>query len=448
MGVTRDLAAFVARTDFNDLPEGVRGHAKLCVLDWLGCALAGSLQSPAKIIRDLMAENGGRKESTVIGTQVKTSCANAALANGIMGHTLEFDDLHANSIIHPAAPVLPASLALAERNGISGEDFITSVVLGYEVEIRIALAMNPSHYQYWHPTGTCGTFGAAVAAGKILDLDELRIRHALGIAGTEAAGLIDVFGTMSKPLNAGRAAQSGVIAALLAEKGFTSSDRILESEKGYCRATSFEPKLNNMTGDLGKRFEIMNDSFKRHASCGHTHPAVDASLELVEKHHVKPDEVKHIVVETYPIALETVGRNYEPKTSERAKFSLPYCVAVAVIRGKVGLAEFSSARLRDPKVLKLSRKIEVKIGREFSASKLWWAKVTIRTGDGTELSNSVDLPKGYPANPLSRLELEKKFRDLAAPVLTTREADRLISTVGNLELLKNMKSLANMLQKQ
>ncbi len=445
VGVTNDLAAFVARTDFRDLPETVIEQAKLCILDWLGSALAGSLQPPAQIIRDFIRENAGRKECTVLGSRTKNSCVNAALANGVMGHILELDDLHVDSIVHPAAPVVPASLAVAETNGRSGQDLITSIVVGYEVEIRIGLAMNPSHYQYWHTTGTCGTFGAAAAAGKILDLNEEKMTHALGIAGTEASGLNEVFGTMSKPLNAGRAAQNGVTAALLARKSFTSTKRMLESEKGYCYAASLAPKVDAITQDLGRRFEILNDSFKRHASCGHTHSAIDAALNLTEQHTIKPAAIDQVIVETYPIAVELVGGNYEPKTSSEGKFSLPYCMAVALIYGKVSLTEFSSRRLRDPKVLALSRKVKVKIGRDADNSRLWWAKVRLRKVDGIELSCSVKVPKGHTTNPLTNAELDKKFRDLASLALTTRKVNKIIETVTKLELMKNVESLTVLL---
>lgn len=448
MGVTNNLATFVARTDFRDLPDNVTEQAKLCILDWLGSALAGSLQPPAKIIRDLIKENGGRKECTVLGSRTKNSCVNAALANGVMGHTVELDDLHVDSIVHPAAPVIPASLAVAEKSGSSGQDLITSVVLGYEVEIRIGLAMNPSHYQYWHATGTCGTFGAAAATGKILKLDEEKMTHAFGIAGTEASGLIDVFGTMSKPLNAGKAAQNGVTAALLAKKGFTSTNQIFESHKGYCHAASLEPKVNTITEDLGKRFEILKDAFKRHASCGHTHAALDAVLELAREHNLKPDAIDRIVVQTYPIAVEITGGNHTPKTGSEGKFSLAYCVAVALIYGKVGLAEFSSERLRDPGIRELSRKVSVEVGKEFAGDQLWCARVRLRKLDGTELSRRVDVPKGHPANPLTKPELEDKFRDLASVALPTKQVKKIITTVNNLERLKKVQSLTALLQTQ
>ena len=207
---TSELAQFLVRTKFEDISGNVRQHAKLCILDWLGASLAGSVETPGKIVRSVIRELGGKKEATIIGAHGKSTCLNAALANGISGHTIELDDVNEVAIIHPAAAVVPAALAVAERCGSNGRDMIAAVVLGYETEVRLGIAMNPSHYEYWHPTGTCGTFGATVAAGKLLGLGKEQMIRALGIAGTQAAGLIETFGTMSKPLNPGRAAQSGV----------------------------------------------------------------------------------------------------------------------------------------------------------------------------------------------------------------------------------------------
>ena len=447
MGVTKDLATFVARTNFNELPENVKEHAKLCILDWLGVTLAGSVEPSARMTRGIMNNTAGRKESTVMGASMKDSCMNAAFANGIMGHALELDDLHADALIHPAAPVLPASLAVAERKGANGKDLITSVVLGYEVEIRIALAVIPSHYRYWHPTGTCGTFGAAAAAGKILALDDQEMVHALGIAGTQAAGLIEVFGTMSKPLNVGRAAQGGVTAALLAEQGFTSSNHILESSKGFCRAASVEPKLGEITRELGERFELVRNSFKRHASCGHTHAAIDAALDLAKMNRIEPHAIDRVVVETYPIAVDIVGGNAEPKTVSEAKFSLPYCMAVALMYGNVGLAEFSDDNLTDGKVIELSKKVKIVVGNDFANSTFGCARVTLCNSDGAEFSRRVDAPRGDPTNPLTSTELEAKFRNLASIVLPNNKVTKIVATVMNLEKLEEIETLTDLLQK-
>jgi 2-methylcitrate dehydratase PrpD len=447
MSVTGALADFITNTSYDDLPKEVVEHAKASILDWLGVALAGSLEPPASIINSIVDEIGGREQSTVIGTRTKTSCVNAALANGIFGHTVELDDIHEDAIIHPAASVLPAALAVAEYNDASGQDFIASIVVGYDVAIRIGMAINPSHYQFWHPTGTCGTFGATAAAGKILGLSSEEIVHALGIAGTQAAGLIEVFGTMSKPLNAGRAAANGVWAALLAQKGFTSSRTILEAEKGYCRATAKECDPKKIIEDLGKKFEIMNNIFKIHASCGHTHGAIDAILLLTERYDIKPEDIDRIVVGTYPIAVDVCGRNYEPKTASEAKFSLPYCLAAALIFGKVGLTEFSDENLSNNMIQKLSKKVTVNVDPECINARLGCARVALHTVDGKELSYRVDFPKGYPKNPLTKAELERKFVDLASLVLPEKSVRRLLEAVDNLESLEKIALLTDLLHK-
>ena len=444
MNETRALAEFVVRTNFKDIPENVRQHAKFCILDWLGASLAGSVEPPAKIIYSIIRELGGKKESTIIGAHVKTSCVNAALANGILGHTVELDDVHELSIIHPAAPVIPTALAVAERCDSGGREMITAVVLGYEAEIRIGMAMNPSHYQYWHTTGTCGTFGAVVTAGKLLNLDEEEMIQALGIAGTQAAGLIETFGTMSKSLNPGKAAQSGVLAALLAQKGFTSSKQMLDSKIGYCYAASSEPKLGRITEQLGTRFEILRTCFKCHASCGHTHGAIDAVQSIVAKYDIKPDTVEEIVVETYPIAVNVVGHRPEPTTSSDAKFSLHYCLGAALTFGSVGMTEFSKDKLNDPKIREVSRKVVVKAGQEFANALLGSARVTIRVRDGRQLSCKVDVPKGYPDNPITANELKHKFRNLAAVALPKSQVEKIIARLENLDK-KEVGSLAALL---
>jgi len=440
MNITKNLASFVAKTKFDDLPMEVVEHAKFCILDWLGAALAGCVEKPAKLIVSMVRGMGGRHESTVIGTCFKTSCANAALANGTIGHAAEMDDIHEDAIIHPAAPIVPAALAVAERNNASGQELITAVVLGYEVEIRIGMAINPSHYNFWHTTGTCGTFGAAAAAGKVLGLEEGKLINAFGIAGTEAAGLIEVFGTMSKPLNAGKAAMNGVIAAMLAQSGFNSSSTILEAEKGYCRAVSKEFKHKKLTDKLGKNFELVNNVFKRHASCGHTHGAIDAMIHITEEYGVKPVDVDRIVVATYPIAADVVGKNYEPKTASEAKFSLPFCVATALIYGRVGMGEFSRAKLEDQESIELSKRIRVVDDPEFANMTLGPAMVTLVTKSGEERKCRVDVPKGYPKNRLTGREIEQKFKTLASSTLPKERVSDISRFIKNLDT-ENVRNL-------
>ena len=444
MNRTDQLAEFLVRTEFEDIPVNVREHAKLCTLDWLGASLAGSVESPSKIVRSVIRELDGRKESTIIGAHSRTTCLNAALANGISGHTVELDDLNELAILHPAAAVVPAALAVAEHCGSEGSDMITAIVLGYEVEVRLGMALNPSHYDYWHPTGTCGTFGATVAAGKLLGLSKRQMIQALGIAGTQAAGLIISFGTMSKPLNPGRAAQSGILAALLALRGFTSTTQVLDSRIGYCYAASREPKLVKLTEQLGTRYAVSKTCFKWHASCGHTHGAIDALQTIVSKCDVKPDMVERILVETYPIAVNVVGNKPEPVISSDAKFSLHYCLAAALVFGKVGLEEFSKQRMRDRRVRAIAKRVVVRVSKEFPNAVLGSARVTVSESHGRSTSVKVDVPKGYPNNPLTVGELKEKFRELARIAISSSQAEEIVTKVEHLDKIP-VSSLAALL---
>ncbi|MEM2364318.1 MAG: MmgE/PrpD family protein [Candidatus Bathyarchaeia archaeon] len=445
MDVTKRLAHFAADLKFEVLPREVVEQAKLCLLDWLGAALAGSLEPPSRIIASIVRDMGGREESTVIGTDIKATSINASLANGVAGHAIELDDINEESIVHPAAPVMPAALAIAERDDLGGKDLLTAIVVGYEVENRIGRAMNPSHYQYWHATGTCGTFGAAAAAGRLLCLDGDGMARALGIAGTQAAGLIETFGTMSKPLNPGKAAMNGVIAALLAQRGFTAPSSILEAERGYFRAASREADPGKIVEGLGEGYQIMETIFKRHASCGHTHAPLDAVLEIAERYGVKAEDVEEVRVGTYPIAAELVGGNYVPKTPSEAKFSLPYCIAVALLYGRAGLGEFSPDKLADPRIRELSGKVKVHVDPEFAKVRLGSAKVELITKDGRAYSSRVDVPKGYPKNPMNRVELEAKFESLASLALTREEVKDVMRAVGSLERMDSVRELGELL---
>ena len=442
MSITKKLVNFNVKTSFEDLPKEVVEHIKVCILDWIGAASAGSLEPPSNIIASVVKEMAGIEEASIIGMGFKTSCMNAALANGVIGHSVELDDIHEGALIHPAVTVVPAALAIAERENKCGKVLITAVALGYEVAIRIGRSVNPSHYKFWHPTGTCGTFGAAAAAGKILGLEERGMTHAFGIAGTGASGLIEVFGTMSKPLNAGRAAMSGVMATLLAQKGFTSSSRILEADTRFLRATAESFDIEKVTKKLGSDFEVMHNIFKRHASCGHTHGAIDAVLDMVEKHKIKSDDIRKISVGTYPNAVSIVGERYEPSTVNDAKFSLPYCLAAALIYGKIGLEEFSTEKLAHPLISDLSRRVKVFVDPKFVNASLGPANVKISAKGGAEYQTQVEKPKGYPENPLTKTELETKFKTLSSLVFTDQRIKDVLKTVNNLEHIDRVRDLA------
>ncbi|HEY8491891.1 MAG TPA: MmgE/PrpD family protein [Dehalococcoidia bacterium] len=444
---TRALARFAAGTRVADVPPSVLRAARLSVLDWLGSCIAGAPSVPARILEETARELGGTPEATVIGSGLRTSAPLAALANAAASHVCEMDDLDRASIYHPAAPVVSAALAVAERQHAPGPELLRAVVLGYEVSIRIGEALGPSHYTYWHTTGTAGTFGAAVAAGVLLGLDEAAMLHALGSAGTQAAGIWEFLadGAMSKQLHPAKAAMNGILAALIAARGFTGATRVLEGEKGYLRATSAAFDESRLTEGLGPgmaRWRITGVSFKPHASCRHTHPAVDAALALRREHGLRPEEVAEVHVRLYRQGYELLA-GVTADTPYAAKFNLPYCVACALLYGDVGLDRFSEERLHDPELRALMARVRAEPDPALDAlyPAQWPSVVTVRTRDGRTLERRVDHPKGDPENPLTEDEVVAKFHAMAAPVTGEARAARYAEAVLGLERLADVTAL-------
>ncbi|HET7627756.1 MAG TPA: MmgE/PrpD family protein, partial [Bacillales bacterium] len=308
------------------------------------------------------------------------------------------------------------------------------VAIGYEVCYRIGEAVTPSHYYYWHNTATCGTFGAAAAVAKLLRLNEEQIIHTLGNAGTQAAGLWEFIedGAMSKQLHPAKAAYNGVISAVLAEKGFTAARKILEGDRGFFQAMSEEPDAGKVTDQLGKTFKIMENSFKIHASCRHTHAVVDLVLDYIRE-GVKADDLKEIRIQTYKIALD-ITDNPAPNTVYAAKFSIQYCAALAFTLGSASLSDFNEDHLFHPDVRHLMEKVHVSVSDKMEAAypKDWGAIVEILLADGRRRSKETRGPKGDPENPVSAGELKQKFSRLALPVLG-KQTEAAIERILNLE---------------
>ena len=444
--LTEQISAFLAATKSTDLPPSVVDDAKYYTLDWLGSAIAGAVTEPGWMLLAHAASQMGQG-ATVIGLGEERNADLAALTNGGLSHIVEMDDLHRASVVHPAAPIIPAALAMAEREGRSGLDFLTAVVLGYEVAIRIGEAVGRSHYRFWHNTATCGVFGAAAAAGWLLGLDEEQMVWALGNAGTMAAGLWEFMadGAMSKHLHAGRAASSGLLAADLARRGFSGARRILEGERGFFAATSLDARPELVTQGLAPGmagYKISGVSIKPYPSCRHTHPAIDAALTLHRQHGLEPGQIARVEVETYQAALDLID-NPNPTHPYAAKFSLQYCVACALARGRVGLDDFRPEALEDETVRRLMAKVSVGFSQELDSHypQGWPARVRIALDDGREFTQLVQVPKGDPGNPLSWAELEEKFRLLTTGTSYEEVADALIEGVNRLERLEKAQQL-------
>ncbi|MFZ5650052.1 MAG: MmgE/PrpD family protein [Bacillota bacterium] len=442
--ITSKIVEFISDTGYEDISPPAVEAAGLAILDWMGSAAAGSRQSPAQMMLGVVEDLGGVPESTMLTGGGKTSCLNAALLNGAISHIVELDDVHRASIIHPGAAVIPAALAAAEKEHLGGKDLITAVVVGYEVAIRIAEAITPSHYYFWHTTGTCGTFGAAAAAAKIFRLGSDRITWALGNAGTQSAGLWEFIadGAMSKHLHPGKASTNGLLAALLARRGFTGASRILEGERGFCRATAKEIDFARITDGLGAgKYRIEEISYKIHSSCRHTHPAVDVALDLARKHKVVPDDVQSIRVKTYKTALD-ITNNYTPDNPYAAKFSLPFCVSLAIKEGHCSPEGFSESSLTDPVIRSLMERIELEADPDLTSRypELWPASVIIHTRSGETLKGQTDCPKGDPENPLNAVELEEKFLNLARGPWGESRSQRVLELCRNLPSVSDLSS--------
>ena len=440
--IQEQMAAFVFDTDHKALSAETLAMARLCVLDWLGSVYAGKGARPAVAMLLVAKSLGGNPEATLLPDGSRTSAYMAALVNAAASHVVEMDDLHKRSILHPAAPVIPAALAMAEREGASGSEFLSAVVVGYEVGIRVGEAMGSSHYRFWHTTGTCGTFGAAAAVAKILGLSKPEVAMALGSAGTQAAGLWEFLsdGAMSKQLHPAKAAADGLLAALLAEQGFTAATRIFEGEKGFCRAMAQEFDLSRLTQGLGAEPpRILSTSFKAHAACYHIHSAIDAVLEIRRKLSLKPSDIERVQIALYPAALDLLEK-VEPGDPYAAKFNIPFCVATALVYGQVGLSAFTTDRLEDPKIQEIVPRIslvrDAELGKVYPDR--WPAVAEITTRAGQSHAARIDYPKGDPKNPISQEELVAKFHNLATPALTEDQRKKTVDACLGLDGFENL----------
>jgi 2-methylcitrate dehydratase PrpD len=445
---TKTLVDFISKTEYEHLPPKAIDNAKQCILDCIGVTLAGCTQHPIhEILQSYVIEIGGNPKSSIIGSGFKTSLINAALVNGILGHVLDYDDFALPALSHPSVTVLPAVLALGEAKSITGKDALLSFILGFEAFCKIADAVQPSHwYKGYHATGTFGTFGASVAASKILRLDDGRLTNALGIAGSEAAGLKQNFGTMTKPFHAGQAAENGIRAALLAQKGFTSAPDILEGRLGFAKVMT--DKYDFAVFDkLGNPWDIVDPApfIKLHPSCGGTHASMNTILYLIKEHDIKPDEVEHVYAGTNPGGGEQLIYT-EPKNRLQAKFSIQFCLAIMLLERKAGLAQFTDSKVNDPKTVELMKRITLYVDPEVTESTpLEWsdktAKVKVKMKDGREFQKMTDIR--HP----TWNEIISKYEECAREVLPENKIKRSIDLVSNLEELRDLSPLIEAIQK-
>jgi 2-methylcitrate dehydratase PrpD len=391
--ISEQIASYISSIKFDDLSPAVIEQTKACLLDWLGCTWIGAQTPLGKKAIEFALRQGRNGTSTIVGAGERTSTWAASFVNGFNSHVEELDDVYEGSYYHPGVAAVAAALAVAEAERNSGKDLICAVAAGYEVGIRIALAVNPSHYEFWHTTGTVGTFAAAVAAGKLLGLSGEQFVWALGNAGTQAAGLWQFVeeGAMSKPLHPGKAALGGVMAAYLAAAGVTGAKYIFEGKKGFCRAMSTDAKYDTITAGLGEDYLILGVSPKRFASCFYTHPAIRASLILREKLKNRIGAISRIEIWTDRVSAQIAGLT-DVTASHQAKFSIGFCFALGLIWGKAGRDEFAQEALNNRDVrnvfTRTSLVVEPKFSEGFPRRKR--CKVVVTLTDGEVLVEEAD----------------------------------------------------------
>jgi 2-methylcitrate dehydratase PrpD len=439
--VTARLARFVAESRWEDLPEGVRHEAKRTLLNSLGAAFAGCRDAAVDHALAVLQPFAGRPEATVIGRSERTDALTAAFVNGVSANVLDFDDTHHPTIIHPAAPVAPALLALAERTHFAGRQFLHALVLGVEAECRIGNAVTPWHYAHgWHITSTCGVIGAAVAAGKLLGLDAQRLACAIGLGANQACGLVESLGTMAKSVSVGNAPRNGIVAALLAERGFTAARTTLEGERGFARVMGQDADLAAIERELGVVWESAKNTYKPYP-CGIVlHPVIDAVLELRGRHALRPESVERVTVRGPPLLRQRTDRR-RPGSAREASVSLQHTVAVCLIYGRAGVAEYSDARTAEPAVQALGDRVEV---QDDPALPVGAAAVSLRTRDGRTLAVEVAHALGSLDRPMTDAQLEAKLREHAAITAPAAAVDRLIDAVWTLDRADDAAAVARL----
>lgn len=451
--LTQEVARFIVQTEYKNLPAESLRIAKRCIIDGTGVILSGSTEQASFILRKYLESLGGKPESAVLGANLRVPVQAAALANGTSGHAQDFDDTQLSHspdrisglLTHPTTPVLAAIFPLGEALCINGEDFLAAFSLGFEVECKIAEAIHPIHYKKgYHTTGTIGAFGATAAAGKILRLSEEKMRYALGIVASMSAGIRANFGTMTKPLHAGRAAENGVLAAHLAQLGFNSDPYALENPWGFFKILGDGFDLEKISGKLGNPYTIIDPgiSIKPYPSGVLSHPSMDAMLDLVKEHNLQPQDVAEINLYAGSNILNPL-RYALPQNALEGKFSLPFCLASILLCRRAGIKEFSGEFVRSPEVQEMMNRIKTILDPEIEAkgfAKIL-SRVEVKLKDGRILKKDSGPYKGGPENPLSESELNEKFGTCAELALPKDKVFRALELLKTIEELQDIRLL-------
>lgn len=438
--VTRRLGQFAAGPGPTDAPPEVLHQAKRCLMDWLGVGLAGSSDPAASIVREAATVLAPSPDAWALGSRQRIGTPFAALANGVAAHVMDYDDTYNPGLttVHGSAPVWPAVMAAAELTPTDGRSALASFVAGYETQVRVALAAGPGHYDVgWHVTGTVGHLGAAAAASRVLGLGADDVTAALGTGATQAAGMKAVYGSMGKALHPGKAAMDGLLSAVLAREGFTSSEVAIEGRRGFLHLFSPESDPTRAVDGLGEVWTLLDNGFKAYACGSLTHPCIDAVISLCEEHDLRPADIARVDVDVHDYVLTTTGLR-EPVTGLQGKFSIYHCIAVAVVDRAARVAQFTDARVGDPEVLAARSTVHMRHDPEQDKDS---ASVGLTLVDGRVLHRHTAHNLGTPGNPMTDDEIERKFLDLASGALDAAAARQLADLCWGVEKVADVTTL-------
>jgi len=448
MKLAEIIAQYVYETDIQKIPKAVVNKGKQCLLDTIGVSIFGQCFRASKIALNLALDMGGKEQSLILGSPNYTNAYWAAFVNGISAHVADFDDSSVDFKGHPSSVLMPAALAAAEIKNVSGIKLLEGFILGNEVGSKLGQVMGWNHYNIgWHGTGTVGTIAASVAAASILDLKPEQIIRTIGIAASSAAGIRQNFGTMTKSFHAGQAAAAGLMAALLAEKGFDASKTALEGDVGFIKVFNGSDTISFLREKLGDNYSIKNLAFKKYPSCAGTHAAVDAALFLKKKYRIEYWQIDAVECAARP-NIESILIYNRPQTGLEAKFSMQYCTACALINGKLGIQDFEDTAVQESEVQEFVKKIRFISDPEFEKvaierNLLAPTRVKIFLKDGQKLEQTVLEADGGPLAPLSWGDLEKKYLECATTVFSPVQAEYVKKTIMDIENLAKIKDLTD-----
>jgi len=438
MSETKTLASYIVTSRIESVPDDVRHEARRAIVNFMGCALGGSVDTAVDRAIQAFEPFAGKPTASILGRSERTDPLHASLMNGISSHVYDFDDTTPKNYVHPTSPVASALFAYASANRVSGRDFMEAFILGFEAESRIANAVYPAHYDVgWHITGTAGVFGAATAIGKLLKLPEQQMIWDIGLAATQAAGLREMFGSMAKALHPGRAAQNGYGAALLAQAGFTAGEHGLEGPRGFAAVQAAKYDLSKITTRLGTDFDLRANTYKPFPCGIVNHPTIDGCIQLHGEHHIDPAKIAAVRLRVAPLVMDLCNQRGITKGLQ-GKFSVYHGAAIGLVRGKAGIQEYTDETVNDPTVRRVRELVSAVGDPSITEDQ---ARIEVQLASGETLARFVEQSLGNVHRPMSDKQLEYKFRDQAVAALPAAQVEKAIKLCWRIDELDDVAEL-------